>query len=155
MFYRLVDQFTQDTVDTNAKSKTSPEEIFSLMNSHLGFKISSIRLGKLISIVFGGKIKNYRNGSGKRFYYGLSMKTTVNAANEAFNIKIPDGDSVTSTTSAKSFQNIVPPAGISKVSENAEEQNTNGSNLSVNMPVCVYQQEYKLCMNVKVGSISV
>ena len=61
----------------------------------------------------------------------------VNAANEAFNIKIPDGDSVTSTTSAKSFQNIVPPAGISKVLENAEEQNTNGSNLSVNMPVCV------------------
>ena len=51
------------------------------------------------------------------------MKTIVNAANKAFNIKIPDGDSVTSTTSAERLQNIVPPAGISKVLEYAKEQN--------------------------------
>ena len=68
------------------------------------------------------------------WFNGLTMKTIV--ANKALNIKILDDESVTSTTLPKSFQNIVL-AEINKVFENAKEQNTNGSNPSANMPVCV------------------
>ena len=67
-------------------------------------------------------------------FNGLTMKTVV--ANKALNIKILDDESVTSTTPPKSFQNIVL-AEISKVFENAKEQNTNGSNSPGNMSVCV------------------